>query len=309
MKMILRCCPVCGSDDASNVFAESTFDPSKLDAFGFASRKLPEYMHHRLIACPVCDLLYASPVPQREELAKAYEQAAFDSSAEAHFASRTYARFLPALCRELPDRDGAIDIGAGDGAFLEELTATGFGRVVGVEPSAAPIAAAAPAVRPLIRQGFFRPEDFPSAGYSLITCFQTMEHVDDPLAMCRGAMTLLKPGGALFLIGHNRRAVSAKLMGAKSPIFDIEHLQLFSTASARRMMEFAGFTNVRVKSLVNCYPLHYWIKLAPLPIRPKLALIRLSKAIKIGFIPMPLPAGNMAIIGFRPRSLDRRKIV
>src|SRR4051812_23654616 len=126
IKMLARSCPVCGSEDASRVFAESNFDPSKLDEFAFASRKLPEYMHHRIIACPVCDLLYASPVPPREDLFDAYEAAAFDSGVEAHHAARTYRRFLKAICRRLPDRVGALDIGTGDGAFLEELVDFGF---------------------------------------------------------------------------------------------------------------------------------------------------------------------------------------
>ena len=299
MNMIPRRCPVCSSEDASHIFAESNVDASRLDAFAFASRKLPEYMHHRLIACPTCDLLYASPIPERAELAKAYEEAAFDSGPEAHFASRTYRRFLPQICRRLPDRSAALDIGTGDGAFLEELLAMKFDRIVGVEPSSAPIAAATPSVKPFIRQGLFQPLDFEPGTFSLITCFQTMEHVDDPLSLCRGAMTLLKPGGALFLIGHNRRAISAKLLGQKSPIFDVEHLQLFSKRSARDMMQRAGFTDIRVSSFVNRYPLHYWMKLLPMPVAPKVRLIQCLKAIQLGYLPIPLPAGNMAIIGYR----------
>jgi SAM-dependent methyltransferase len=299
MKMIARRCPVCGSDDVSNVIAESNIDASRLDAFAFASRKLPEYMHHRLIGCPECDLVYASPVPVREELAKAYEEAAFDSSVEARYAARTYARLLPEICRYLPDRHGALDIGTGDGAFLHELLARGFDRVVGVEPSSAPILAAASNVKPLIRQGLFRPEDFAPGSFSLITCFQTIEHVSDPLTLCSGALKLLKPGGALLLIGHNRRALTAKLMGRRSPIFDLEHLQLFSRASARKLLQLAGFGQILVRLIVNRYPLHYWMKLAPLPKRAKSAMIQGCMTMGIGTIPIALPAGNLAILGFR----------
>src|SRR5438270_5176078 len=137
--MAERACPVCGSVDASHVYAESNVDAARLDQFSFASLKLPEYMHHRLVECRACDLLYASPVPATPDLAKAYEEAAFDSGPEAHYAARTYARFLPEICGSVPDRGGAIDIGTGDGAFLEELLSAGFTDVVGVEPSAAPI--------------------------------------------------------------------------------------------------------------------------------------------------------------------------
>jgi hypothetical protein len=55
MKMVNRSCPVCGSKDQSKVFAEADFDLNQLDSFAFASRKLPEYMHYRLISCPTCE--------------------------------------------------------------------------------------------------------------------------------------------------------------------------------------------------------------------------------------------------------------
>lgn len=58
-----RPCPICGSADESHVYSDAHFDLARLDEFAFASRKIPEYMHYRLITCPVCDLLYASPAP------------------------------------------------------------------------------------------------------------------------------------------------------------------------------------------------------------------------------------------------------
>jgi hypothetical protein len=75
---VTRPCPVCGSGDESRVFAEARYDLAKLDRHAFASRKVPEYMHYRLVLCPTCDLVYASPVPSAEGLARAYDEAAFD---------------------------------------------------------------------------------------------------------------------------------------------------------------------------------------------------------------------------------------
>ena len=66
--MINRPCPVCKSNSESNVFAKADFDLERLDEFAFASRKIPEYMHYRLLSCPVCDLLYATPIPKIEIL-------------------------------------------------------------------------------------------------------------------------------------------------------------------------------------------------------------------------------------------------
>ena len=88
----------------------SNVDPARLDQFAFASRKLPEYMHHRLMICKTCDLVYASPVPAPDELHEAYAEAAFDSGTEAAYAARTYGRIVDRLIPRLPDLKGALDI-------------------------------------------------------------------------------------------------------------------------------------------------------------------------------------------------------
>jgi SAM-dependent methyltransferase len=296
--LVPRTCPICGSRGDSRLFAEANVDLQSLDAFAFASRKLPEYMHWRLAECGRCDLLYVDPAPPLEELASLYRDADFDSGEEAGLASRTYGGFLAGIAKRLPDRVGAADVGTGDGAFLKELLAAGFSDVVGIEPSSAPIEAADPSVRPLILHDIFRPESFPASSLSLITCFQTIEHLADPLAFCRDAQRTLKPGGALFLIGHNRRALSAKLLGRKSPIFDIEHMQLFSPESARNLLKSAGFGDVEVRTLYNRYPVRYWAQLFPFPKGVKARLLGLLKTTPLGRPVLPLPAGNMVVIAY-----------
>lgn len=307
--MAPRTCPTCGRDDQSSLFAEANVDPARLGEYAYASRKLPEYMHLRLLECRRCDLLYASPAPPPGALSAAYNEASFDSAPEARFAAQTYGRVLrqlpfsrgPSGLASLPDKQGAIDIGTGDGAFLHELLAAGFTQITGVEPSAAPIDAADPKVRPLIRHDIFKEDSFPANSVSLVTCFQTIEHVPDPLCLCREAFRILKPGGAIYLVGHNRRALSAKVLGRKSPIFDIEHLQLFSPKAFHTLLTNAGFTDVTVKPLISRYPLHYWTKLFPLPASLKRTAISTLKAVRLGYLPIPLPAGNLLAIARKPR--------
>jgi SAM-dependent methyltransferase len=205
----------------------------------------------------------------------------------------------------LPDREGSIDIGAGEGAFLAELRKFGFHSICGIEPSSAPIAAAAADIRPLIYQGIFEKGRFSPARFSLITCFQTIEHVPDPLALSREACRLLKPGGMFCLVGHNRRALSARVLGRKSPIFDLEHLQLFSHRSIRRLLTAAGFERIESRSLWNSYPLRYWLRLFPLPGKFKQKLTAALEASRWDRQRLALPAGNFVAIGFRPKSSAR----
>jgi hypothetical protein len=56
--------------------------------------------------------------------------------------------------------DSALDITTGDGAFLATLLEYEFKNVVGVEPLRAPVQAAAPKIRSLIREEMFRPDSF-----------------------------------------------------------------------------------------------------------------------------------------------------
>jgi SAM-dependent methyltransferase len=293
-----RPCPVCGPGAATEVHAEADLDPARLDGFAFASRKLPELMHYRLLRCRRCDVIYASPAPPPGGLAQAYESAEFDSAEEAAFAARSYVRHLPPLGRER--LDGVLDIGTGDGAFLAALLKAGFRKVQGVEPSSAPIRSAPPALRRRIRHGMFKASRHRAGGFGLLTCFQTLEHLHDPGALLKDAFRLLKPGGAFYTVCHSHRSLSARLLGRRSPIYDIEHLQLFSPASLRRLLESRGFVDVQVRPILNVYPLHYWMKVFPLPKALKPGLIRAAKALGLGYLPIPLPAGNLAAYGVKP---------
>jgi len=294
-----RPCPSCRSADHSEAFRDARLDADALGAFAYASRKVPELMHHRLVRCGQCDLVYASPAPGAELLEVAYRDAAFDSADEARYASFTYEAIVRALLPSLPAEGGALDIGTGDGAFLERLLAAGFDDVVGIEPSAAPVEAAAPAVRELIRPGVFDPASFEAGRFRLVTAFQTLEHVNDPLALCAGAKEVLCAGGALVVVCHDRRALVNRLMGRRSPIFDVEHLQLFSQSSLRTLLERSGLTRVRCAVVKNRYPLRYWIRLAPIPRAPKLALVNGLARLALGDLAVTLPVGNMAAVAFR----------
>ena len=299
LDFVPRACPLCGGEDAT-VVVEATLDEGRLTASAFASRKLPEYMHSRMVECKSCGMLYANPVLQQEALAEAYKDASFDSGVESRLAAITYRAILEPHLPALPSRNSALDIGAGDGAFLEELLALGFQSVAGVEPSEAPIAAAKPTVRGYLKCGIFDAEQFAAESLDLITCFQVIEHVWDPVKIAADAHALLKPGGLFVIVAHNRRAFSARILGTKSPIFDIEHLQLFDRSTGAALMRTAGFESIAISSLRNRYPIDYWIKLFPLPRTAKGAVSWMARTSGIGNLLLSLPAGNLALVGRKP---------
>ena len=96
MELRERACPLCGSNDESMVRVRADYDEKKMGSFSFASRKLPEFMHYRMVECPVCDLLYATPAPEDGWLKDKYEGADFDSGQESEFAE-----ICPGPCSQL----------------------------------------------------------------------------------------------------------------------------------------------------------------------------------------------------------------
>lgn len=295
-----RSCPLCGCTDDRDVYASQRIDLDALDQYAFASRKRPEYMRLRLVRCPRCDLVYANPVPAPDALTRAYEAAAFDSAIEARFAAHTYMRALQPVLASLPDRVGALDIGTGEGAFLGELLDAGFSAVGGIEPSTEPIAASSPRVAALIEQGVFHAGARPRASLSLVTCFQTIEHVPDPMVLVSEAVELLKPGGVLAIVCHNRLSLVNRALGLRSPIVDVEHQQLFSPRSVDRLLRATGLVDVSRRAITNTYPLSYWTRLLPVPRRAGEILERALRRAAIADRPLKFRVGNLLAWGTRP---------
>ena len=296
-----RACPVCDTDSsAAKLFLKQNIDPARLSAASFASRKLPEFMCHQLVQCPQCDLVYANDPPDQSVLAHAYHVASFDSAQEADDAAAAYSKALAPVLSQLPNKGAALEIGTGTGIFLEALKAQGFATVVGVEPSAAAIAAAPKHRQVWIREGIFREADFEPNSFDFICCFMTLEHVRDPHEIVSAASRLLRPGGAIALVTHDYRSFVNRLLGKRSPIIDIEHMQLFSPRSIRQLLERSGFASIQVASFNNRYALRYWIRLLPLGSGLKLGLIRVLETIGMADIKLTANVGNMLSYAYMP---------
>jgi SAM-dependent methyltransferase len=269
----------------------------------YASRKEPEYMNLRMVVCPACDLLYAPRVPSADFLAGAYANTGYDSNDEAGHAAATYAEALRHWLDRLPDHASVLEIGTGNGALLAHLRALGFEQVLGIEPSREAAQSAPYDLRPLIRVESFDATRLPAAHFTLIIANQLLEHIGDPQGLLAAAGGLLKPGCALMIVSHNYRHWLMRLLGARSPIIDIEHLQVFSPTSLIFGLKRAGFVVEEIRPLANRYPLHYWIRLLPIPRfikRPLNAWLRHGSGRGIGGWMLRASVGNMVVWAHTP---------
>jgi hypothetical protein len=78
-------------------------------------------------------------------------------------------------------------------------------------------------------------------------------------------------------------------------------LQLFDRPTSAALLRNAGFDSIKVGSVQNRYPVDYWIKLFPIPKPVKSGVRRAAEISGIGKLLVSLPAGNLAVVGQKPR--------
>lgn len=296
-----RSCPLCGAGaDLAEPFLGDTRQEERLSNLSFASRKTPEYMSHAMVRCRRCDLAYVDRPPSAALLAESYHNAGYDSAREAEDAADAYVKAIATPVARLSKQHSALEIGTGTGAFLQRLEEAGFAELVGVEPSTAAIAAAPEHRRGWIREGIFVETDFAPESFDLICCFMTLEHVPDPGELVASAYRLLRPGGVFVGVTHDRRHWLNRLLGRRSPIVDIEHMQLFSAESATGLLRAHDYVEVGGGNFRNAYSPSYWLRLVPMPEGLKRTVTGVLQGSLLDRLRIPFNVGNFMSWGFKP---------
>lgn len=163
-------------------------------------------------------------------------------------------RFARVL-RELPNLHGirALDIGCSDGAFLAQLQSRG-NEVWGIDIDAKALAVARNRGLSNIQRAEV-PEFVESARqqgltFDLITAFDVIEHLADPVTAIRALGSLLQPGGRFVGTVPNRRRLLANSM----PIdFPPHHFYRFDEPSMRETVRRAGLVPDQVDAFQYNY--------------------------------------------------------
>ncbi len=295
-------CAICGTPGNATELYPANFDPEALNPAVFSARRLPDRIHYRLVTCDACGLVRSDPVADPALLEQLYQQSAFTYGDEVADLKRTYGRYLARLDQYGAHKEALLEIGCGNGFFLEEALARGYRTVRGVEPSRAAISQAVPMVRDSIVCDVMRAGLFAPASFDVICLFQVFDHAPDPADLLDACFAALRPGGLVLSFNHNVRAFSARLLGERSPIIDIEHTYLYHPATMSRIFTAHGFQIRHVGAAYNRYSLQYLARLLPLPGALKRAALVWLKRLVIGRLRLCVPLGNLYLVARKPDS-------
>lgn len=154
------------------------------------------------------------------------------------------------LSRRTPRDLNLLDVGCSSGALLAVASKLGF-PVSGVEP--AEQAAATARSRGFdVFPGLLQEANYPACNFDIVTMFEVVEHLINPITVGREIHRILKPGGLLIIGTGNANSWTVRFLGSKWEYFDIAshggHISFFNPGSIRKLAGESGFRLATVQT-------------------------------------------------------------
>jgi len=288
-------CALCLKSNYEVLYKEN-FDLALVNEKTFSARRIPDGCHYRIVRCQKCGLIYSNPILEEGKIKQLYCQSRLTYSLETDNLRKTYGRLLKKVKGASFEGESLLEIGCGNGFFLEEALGQGFKEVWGVEPSVDAAKKASRGIRKRIKIDVFRPGLFPKSYFDIICFFQTLDHIINPNLFLKTCFEILKNNGVVLCVTHNSKSFLNKVLGEKSPIFDIEHIYLFDKKTLIKLFEKNKFSVLDVFDIANDYSLNYWIKIFPLGRRIRNLLEKIISFLSLDRKIIKLKAGNIGLI-------------
>lgn len=240
---------------------------------------------YSIFRCPQCHLSFVHPRPSTAELMAIYQADYFERGDK-------YAAADPALD---PNRKNdltkldllarycaqgrLLDVGSARGGFLQAARERGFG-VQGVEPSEAAARYAAEKLGLDVIHA-----DLPTAGlasekFDLVTLWDVIEHLRDPVATLDEIRRVLRPGGFVALSTGDASSLAARLMGTRWHLLTPpQHLFFFEKKGLAKLLAAHGLEPVYTGHLAKRVSLGFILfKAGETFFPPARALFKMGKA-------------------------------
>lgn len=144
-----------------------------------------------------------------------------------------------------------IDVGCGNGYFLNLLRSAGFNNLVGIDFNETSVRLCQAKGLKVVR-GLFPEYQAEPASFDVIVMNNYLEHVLNPIAELRKARLLLRPGGIFFGGVPNLSSLDQKIFGRFWGGFHApRHTFLFSENQLKKLLVEAGFSSVEIVHNIN----------------------------------------------------------
>jgi SAM-dependent methyltransferase len=203
------------------------------------------YAAKGLVKCRSCGFVFMERIPTAEELQAHYSQYAY--SGEGYLSPWTVKSYNVLLDEFERYRSNGrlLDVGCGRGWFLREAAKRGW-EVYGTEYSETAVRLCeADGIR--MKLGKLDPSSFNGMKFDVVTSFEVIEHISDPVDEMTKIRSLLRDGGLFYCTTPNFNSVMRYYLGTRYNVIEYpEHLSYYTPATIHRLMKRCGFTKRRV---------------------------------------------------------------
>ena len=231
-------CPFCGSENFQDTLRVKDFTVSGKE--------------FQIAHCWQCSGRFTQGAPAQNEIGKYYQSENYISHTDTReglvnemyhkVRKRTLRQKFTIVERETKIKKGSIlDVGAGTGAFLNQMQQGGW-QVTGLEPDRG----AQQKAKELYALEFESPDQLfhlPQHHFNAITLWHVLEHVHDLKGYLSQLKLLLAPGGTLFIAVPNYTSYDALHYQQFWAAYDVpRHLYHFSPGCMEKLMTAHGLT-------------------------------------------------------------------
>jgi len=223
---------------------------------------------YRILRCPRCTNAWTDPPCNLPDYESQYfgkdnvpgsDHEVRRTMGELHRQWQKLIRKQLEICQKIiPPGGRTLDIGCGDGIFVEELGLRGF-HSEGIEPSLDASTLAVQAGLRVVRGYFPHPEI--KGPYDLVTLTHVFEHVPDPRLTLR-QISAVAPGGYLMLTQSNYRGVIPRTFLKRWYAWVPDsHFWHFTPRGLRQFLQSAGYEvqSIHEISLVHTNRRHRYL--------------------------------------------------
>jgi len=232
-------CNLCGSSDHSSLFTACDRLHGCEGTFTY-------------VECRECGLVYMRPQIAPGDMGKFYpsdygphRKIRRKRRSENHVVkNKAYRRpFLASICGEFTRESRLLDVGCGNGDFLNDVRALASCQVHGIDLSESAARAAEENYDLEVFTGTIAESPFPDNYFDLITAWEYLEHVHNPSEVLLKMSRLLKNDGSCIISTPNFSSFNSKLFRERWYHLDCpRHLFLYSPDTVSKLLDKAGLT-------------------------------------------------------------------
>ena len=203
------------------------------------------YEAHYLHKCSNCGFVFCYRIPTQQELVAHYDL--YPRSNEiSPITIKRYEGLLESF-EKYRKTNNLIDVGCGDGYFLQVAKQRGW-NVFGTEFTDRAIEVCS-GKGISMKQGKLDANNYGESFFDIVTSFEVIEHINNPIEDVGSFNKILRPGGAVYVTTPNFNSVSRDLLGAKWNVIEYpEHLSYYTASTIRKLFKSQRFRTISVST-------------------------------------------------------------